>query len=85
MRVELVAGRYLLCGHILHWSQIQPGEVWAAASGSGHEVTIQVVNRQWVTYSWIENRQLKTHSKDPFAFQCRYCLVLNIPIAKEEA
>lgn len=79
MRVEEVLGRYLLCGGIVPRERVQPGQTWAAASGGNHTVTVDAVDDEWIDYSWIENGTRKTHTKLNFAFQCRYCLVLDKP------
>jgi hypothetical protein len=46
-------------------------------------VTVEGINQygstnSWyeVVYSWEENGVKKTHDKDQFAFQCRYCLIV---------
>ena len=79
MRVELVKGRYLLCGAILMESQIAEGQVWAAADGSDRTVLVESRRGDWVRYSWVEGGVKKEHEKYAFAFQCRYCLVLDGP------
>ena len=80
MRVEVVNGRNLLCGYIVPRDKVQPGQTWAAASGSDHTVTVENVDREWVDYSWIEaDGAKKTHTKLIGAFQCRYCLALDTP------
>jgi hypothetical protein len=76
MRVELVNGRYLLCGHILKRSQLAVGQTWAPASGADRTVKIVGIENDWVRYEWTEGEQLRQHEKESFAFQCRYCLVL---------
>jgi len=76
MRTELVKDKWLLCGVILPYIAIQPNQTWAAADGSGYCVQVMAVSENWVTYSWIQKGELKSHRKDPFAFQCRYCLTL---------
>lgn len=80
MRVEVVHGRNLLCGYIVPHIKVQPGQTWAAASGSDHTVTVENVDREWVDYSWTEaDGSKKVHTKLIGAFQCRYCLVLDEP------
>lgn len=73
MRVELVNGRFLLCGHILHNDQVNVGQVWAPASGGNSTVTIIEKDKNWITY---EGAIQAKNTKDVFSFQCRYCLVL---------
>lgn len=77
MRTELVKGRFLLCGCILRTNQILAGQVWAPADGSNRTVTVESTTPPGtVTYYWGERGETKRHSKEAFAFQCRYCLVL---------
>ena len=83
MRVEKVNGRYLLCGVILKPDQVKAGQTWAAADGSNHTVTIES-GGAWVDYSWYENGKKRLHTKMSFAFQCRYCLVLDSEELPEE-
>jgi hypothetical protein len=77
MRTKLVHGRWLLCGHILAHDEIQVGQTWAAADGGNYTVQVLDVDRfGWVRYSWTEGVEERSHEKESFAFQCRYCLVL---------
>jgi hypothetical protein len=74
MRVELVRNKYLLCGHILKSSEIKVGQKWSASSGSDtFVVVVSVDDFGYVTY---EGEHQSRHEKEAFAFQCRYCLVL---------
>lgn len=84
MRVELIHGRHLLCGHILANDQVRAGQKWAAADGSNRSVRIVAVAHDWVTYTWDEYGEPKYHDKSIFAFQCRYCLVLDGPEIPKE-
>lgn len=84
MRVELVHGRRLLCGHILADDQVKPAQIWAAADGGDRTVRITAVAHDWVTYTWGEHGEPKYHDKSIFAFQCRYCLVLDGPEIPKE-
>jgi hypothetical protein len=79
VRTELIDGRWLLCGYILAKKDIKHDQVWAAADGSNHTVTISAVRDDWVCYTWSEHGKAKYHEKTAFAFQCRYCLVLPRP------
>lgn len=79
MRVETINGRHLLCGHILHRVHLKAGQKWAPADGSDRQVTIQSIDGDWITYGWYETDGHKSHVKDWFSFQCRYCLVLDEP------
>lgn len=83
MRTELIQGRWLLCGTIIPSKNIEQGQLWAAADGTDHTVTIGTVSKDWVGYIYNGiNGVNKYHERDAFDFQCRYCLVLptaNIP------
>lgn len=76
-RVEEIRGRFLLCGGIIPSCMIKPGQVWAAADGSGLTVTVVRSDSAWTTYQWFGGNEVKTHTKLTFAFQCRYCLCLD--------
>jgi len=76
VRVELIHNRHLLCGHILKRDQLKPRQLWASSSGADRTVMVDHIHGDWVGYSWIEDGEVKNHTKDWFAFQCRYCLVL---------
>lgn len=84
MRTELVNNRWLLCGHFLADHQIKNGQVWAPADGSDRTVRVSGDREGWVGYTWMENGVRKYHEKSSFAFQCRYCLVLDGPEIPEE-
>ena len=79
MRVETINDRHLLCDHILHRTHLKVGQKWAPASGGNYTVTIQRIDDEWITYAWYETDGYKSHVKDWFSFQCRYCLVLDKP------
>lgn len=76
MRVETVHGRHLLCGVILPLEQLEVGQRWAPAAGGNYEVEIVGIRGTWIAY---EGDGQPLHEKDAFAFQCRYCLVLDGP------
>jgi hypothetical protein len=76
MRVEVVNGRKLLCGQILKPEQLAVGQTWAAASGADHTVKIAGIDDGWVRYEWVESGEPVSNEKESFAFQCRYCLVI---------
>lgn len=82
-RVETVHGRHLLCGGVIPTEMVKAGQIWAAADGSNRTVYIESAG-EWVDYSWYENGVKKIHTKMNFAFQCRYCLVLETPEVPEE-
>jgi hypothetical protein len=77
-------GQYkLLGGVIIKPSDIKKGSTW---KGTGN-ITVKVYKvetmsckdgSEWseIHYCWNENGKIATHSKDSFAFQCRYCMVL---------
>lgn len=84
MRIETVHGRHLVCGHIFKFEEIEVGQVWASADGSDRTVRVTRTRPgQWVEYEWEVQGQTKSHQKDSFSFQCRYCLVVSEEKAKE--
>ena len=76
MRIETVCGRKLVCGHIYPTNEIKVGQIWAAADGSDRTVRVLKVDGDWVEYEWQELGKTISHEKLAFAFQCRYCLVV---------
>ena len=74
MRIERHNGRNLVCGHIFPTNEIEPGQEWASSSNA--IVVVESVDQDLVTYTWTENGETKRHTKEAFAFQCRYCMVL---------
>lgn len=82
-RVETIHSRHLLCGGIVPTYFVKAGQRWAAASGSDREVFVESAG-EWVDYSWTENGRKMLHTKMNFAFQCRYCLVLDKPEIPKE-
>ena len=76
MRIETVNGRNLVCGHFFPADELAVGQRWAPADGSNREVKIVAVDGDWVEYEWQDNGERKTHQKLAFAFQCRYCKVV---------
>ncbi len=74
MRIEVVNGRKLVCGHIYPHSELKVGQQWAPADGSDRVVTIRAIDGEWVQYGEYGND--RTYEKDSFSFQCRYCLVV---------
>ena len=68
-------GHDILCGGILPVEELKVGQLWVGTSGT--QVTITGIDGDWITYEWSENGQTKTHEKESFAFQCRYCLVVS--------
>lgn len=82
-RVETIHGRHLLCGGFVPTAFVKTGQRWASASGGDREVFVESAG-EWVDYSWLEGGDKKLHTKLNFAFQCRYCLVLDAPEVPEE-
>lgn len=72
MRVETHHGRKIVCGHIFKTSSIKPGQYWQGSSGS----TVQVTEVSDGRVSYMQSSGVP-HTKEAFAFQCRYCLVIN--------
>jgi hypothetical protein len=84
---EIINGHKAIVHHIFKPHQIQPNSRWCAASGSNHIVTVEKVvsypasdheENHWyvVHYFWEENGVKKTHNKDTFSFQVRYCKIV---------
>lgn len=74
MRIEIVNGRKLVCGHIYPLNELKVGQRWAQADGSDRVVEIREIQGEWVQYG--EHANDRTLEKDWFNFQCRYCLVV---------
>jgi hypothetical protein len=78
---ELIDGRKAIVRHFFKAHEIQVGSRWIGSSGG--IVTIEGFNTYgstdpWieVVYSWEKDGEKFTHEKDAFAFQCRYCLIV---------
>jgi hypothetical protein len=75
-------GHTFIVGHIFPGQSIQAGSRWISSGNS--IVTVDKVvsyptihnNQYHVHYSWEENGERRTHDKDAFSFQCRYCLIV---------
>jgi len=68
-------GRNIVYDHIYPASEIVAGSVWQGPTGS--LVTVDGVDdRGWVYYRCKESGALRLHEKGCFAFQRRYCLVV---------
>lgn len=86
MRIENHYGKNIVCGHIFPPEEIEIGSEWQGSSGfyvkviskreSTYKYNGKINNVVWVTYEWTEKGKIKTHEKDTFCFQCRYCLVV---------
>ena len=75
MRVNInPEGRAIITQYIFPVEDLVIGTRWASTGNT--LVTIESIGGEWVTYSWFEGDSKKTHEKSAFAFQCRYCLVL---------
>ena len=80
---EIIDGHKAVVRHFFKAHEIQVGSRWARADGSKGYVTVEGFNSYgstgpWyeVVYSWEENGVKKTWQKETFAFQCRYCLIV---------
>lgn len=74
MRIEIINGRKLVCGHIFPHSEVEVGQRWASADGSDHEVEIIEVTENWIMHK--NPKTLEVYRKDAFGFQCRYCKIV---------
>ena len=75
MIIKTAYGRNIVCEHIYPANQIVAGSVWQGSTGS--LVTVDGVDANgWVHYHWKEVGSIRMHEKESFAFQCRYCLVV---------
>jgi len=70
----VVNGRKLVCGHIYPLNELRVGTRWASADGTNRVVEIRGIDGEWVQYGEYGND--RTHEKDHFSFQCRYCLIV---------
>jgi hypothetical protein len=77
---EIISGHSVVVRHMFKEKEIKIGSNWI--SSSGNIVTVEEVipydDKQGIqiVYSWEENGERKTHSKESFSFQCRYCLII---------
>lgn len=84
MRLEYHNDCWIVCGHIFPARAVVPGQWWM--DSGGHRV--QVVSCEldssggcyWVSYSWSDTTGVSVHEKELFAFQCRYCMILDLHI-----
>ncbi len=76
MRIEKQGNYYIICGYILDIDDIKPNQQWIGTGNS--PVTVSKVEDGDVYYTWYEKGNLKINSKDSFAFQCRYCLIVDL-------
>lgn len=80
MRVEKQGEFHILCGVILPASCIKVGQRWISV-GSRVPVEVTKVEQYAVHY---QSPVQRPHAKEQFAFQCRYCLVLDGPSIPKE-
>jgi hypothetical protein len=80
---EIIDGRKAIVRHFFKAHEIQVGSRWARADGSKGFVTVEGFNTYgsidpWteVVYSWEKGGVKFIHEKEVFAFQCRYCLIV---------
>ena len=81
---EIINGHKAIVRHIFNREELKVGSRWIGSSGG--IVTIDDIKiypkmdspKDWyeVYYSWNEGGEKKTHNKDHFSFQCRYCLIV---------
>lgn len=76
MRIGKQGNHHIICGYILNIDDIKPNQQWIGTSNS--PVTISSVKDGDVYYTWYEKGELKIHCKESFAFQCRYCLIVDL-------
>ena len=74
MRIEVVNGRKLVCGHIFPVNEVEVGQIWAPADGGDREVVITKIDEDTVYYT---DSKFGDFHKDAFGFQCRYCKVVD--------
>ena len=74
MRIEVVNGRKIVCGHTYPLNELEIGQKWTPADGSDRVVEIREIVGEWVQYG--EHANDRTYEKDWFSFQCRYCRIV---------
>jgi len=78
MRIEKHHGHSIVCGHIYDVRELMIGSRWMSSSGSIVTITdIDTKGDGWITYEWQERGETRRHEKMSFAFQCRYCLIVD--------
>ena len=80
---ENINGHTAVVRHFFKPHEIKVGSRWCRADGSKGFVVVEGINQYgsidpWyeVVYSWELNGEKFTHEKETFAFQCRYCLIV---------
>ena len=76
MRIEEHYGKKIVCGHIFPISEVNVGETRQASGGAHVMITKVDIDRDQIHYAWEESGGINVHNKDCFAFQCRYCKVV---------
>ena len=80
MRIENINGYNIVCGNIFHPNDIEDSSVWMGSSGS--KVVVTHTRRYGdiveVYYIQTSDPSFREIHKDSFAFQCRYCLVVDV-------
>lgn len=74
MRIEIVNGRKLVCGHIFPAYDVKVGQLWAPADGSDRVHEITAIDEDYVWHKDISTGE--EYRKDAFGFQCRYCKIV---------
>jgi hypothetical protein len=77
MRIEEHHGRNIVCGHIFPIEEVEKGQVWQSSSGGCVIITKVCLNQGQVHYAWEAAGGVNVHVKDSFAFQCRYCKIVD--------
>lgn len=88
MRIEEHYGEKIVCDHIYKHDEIKVGQRWQGSSGNvvtvekvksilEHDEDGEVIDHV-IHYYWYDSMGKKvTHNKLAFAFQCRYCLIID--------
>lgn len=78
LRIEEHHGNNIVCGGVLPTHEIKVGQRWQDSGGNVVEVIKVKIGgfNEYVEWSWEEYGKTKTHEKTSFAFQCRYCLIV---------
>jgi hypothetical protein len=75
MEAEIHNGKTIVVRHKFDPDEIEVGSMWM--SSGNNVVTVTENDGEWITYQWEESAGTKYNSKDYFAFQCRYCLIID--------
>lgn len=77
MRIEEHHGKKIVCGHIFPISEFEPGQRWQASGGATVIITKVDVANDRIHYAWQDAGGVNVHTKECFAFQCRYCKIVD--------